>query len=176
MPEDLLIEEIKSTHNKLNQSNLIMKKTILTSMLIASLLFAIACKKDDPAKTKTDLLTAKTWTFSKAEFSYSGTTSDAPSDFIGDCAKDNTVVFSRAGSFVFNAGTNTCSGSESNGNGSWILKDSETTLVIDSKSYKLTSVNDTTLKIMANESYDVNGDGTVSPTEKVDVIYTYTGI
>lgn len=122
-----------------------------------------------------EILTSKTWSLSKVEFTYSGLNSEAPDSFMESCKRDNSFVFNKDGKCVLNAGNDTCSGAEKDLESTWALKNNESTISIGNKNYLLISIDDHTLKIQSEESYDTNGDGVVGANEKVNVVYTYTG-
>lgn len=157
-----------------------MKTILFTTFMFLSLSLITSCSDDEPtkekAKTKTELLTAKTWTLTTADFvSSDGTVTAAPASFMGNCSKDNTYSFSVAGTFLFKAGADNCNSTEANSEGTWSWEETETILAISSKDYMLVEVTETSLKIKISEIYDLDQSGFLSDWEKIDVVYTYTG-
>jgi hypothetical protein len=86
-----------------------MKKylSVIVGGFISFSLLCVSCKKDDknnPApKTKTDLLAAGSWKFSKA--TVGGTDVSA---FIEACKKDNIATFAAAGTGALDEGATKC--------------------------------------------------------------------
>jgi hypothetical protein len=144
--------------------SLMKKITLLLSIACAtSLVILSSCKDDD--KSKTELLTEKSWVLSKAEVEVSGASIDVTDDYIDDCQGDNTITFTKAGVYTEVVGTDDCNGDESDETGTWEFKNGETTLSIDVdgdvQDLEIATLNGSTLKVNFGKiSYDTNGDGT----------------
>src|SRR5688572_27100074 len=108
-----------------------MKKFINPLFLgLFCLVIISACKKDEEKTNKTDLITAKPWKITKVEMTLLGQTVDVTEEFSeGECANDNTTVFSKDGKYEEKIGTTTCYSGEEDYVGTWEWKDSETKLV-----------------------------------------------
>jgi len=129
---------------------------LATSMLVSS------CKDDDPAPSKTDLLTAKSWVVSAGEIEYSGQRFPYPA-IVQDCDKDDVTTFTKDGKFTTNVGTVLCD-TEKNYGGVWQFKENDTILALkedgetDFDENTITVLTDSKLEIFIEEfNYDVNG-------------------
>ncbi len=157
-----------------------MKKftSFLSIALVASLFVTTSCSDDDE-KSKTDLLTEKSWSITKAEIrtSTSGPDYDVSNMYIEDYEKDNIITFSRDKKYNETVGTDDGDGAETDNSGTWELKDDEKTLAIaidgDIQDSELLTLTSTTLKVNAGKiQFDTNGDGI--DDEEVSILYTLT--
>jgi hypothetical protein len=157
-----------------------MKKvtSIFSIALIASLFVTTSCSDDDE-KSKTDLLTEKSWSITKAEIrtSTSSTEFDVSNMYIMDYEKDNVITFSKDKTYKETVGTDDGDGAETGNSGTWELKDDEKTLAIvidgDVQDSELLILTSSTLKVNAGKiQFDTNGDGI--DDEEVSILYTLT--
>ncbi len=109
-----------------------MKKIRLSPfvVLLTSVLIITSCSKKDDPKSRTDLLTAKSWTMTKLEIMAVGTTYTDVTSTIEDCDKDDINTYSKAFVYKFDAGKNDCDGDKQTETGKWAFKDGEKTLSI----------------------------------------------
>lgn len=145
--------------------------------LMALVVVGVSCSDDDDKKrSKTDILTSKSWSISKAEIKSETGTFDISSFYVPDCEKDNRITFSRDGKMTMDMGSNDCDGDETNVIGTWSWKENETVLVItvdsDVVEQKIVELTESALKAnMGTMPYDANGDGT--DDSEVELIYTF---
>lgn len=136
-----------------------------------------SCSDDDEQKSKTDMLTQKSWKVSKAEMKTTTGTYDISASYIEDCEKDNLVAYSRDNKFSSETGANDCDGDEENLAGTWSWKENETVLAVtldgDVEEVKLVGLTESTLKVnVGSIPYDQNGDG--MDDSEVELLYTFT--
>ena len=64
-----------------------MKKSlpIFTTACAALTACIMSCKRDDASRSKTELITSKSWMETKAEVTYSGVTTDVSDTFLQSC-------------------------------------------------------------------------------------------
>jgi hypothetical protein len=158
-----------------------MKKfsSLLSTAFVACLFVVATSCKDDDQKSKTDLLTGKSWSLVKAQVNVNGQFVDAP-DFVSDCSTDNVITFDKAGAYKQSVGADDCDGDETEETGTWAWKDNEGTITISSKDgadtytqdLPLISLSETELKVEVETiPYDTNGDGTNDTEVKVYMIF-----
>jgi hypothetical protein len=145
--------------------------------LVPLVLVGTSCSDDDEQKSKTDMLTQKSWKVSKAEMKTTTGTFDISAGYIEDCEKDNLVAYSRDGKFSSQTGADDCDGVDENVAGTWSWKESETVLSVtldgDVEEVKLVELTESTLKVnVGSIPYDQNGDG-IDDSE-VELLYTFT--
>jgi len=145
--------------------------------LIPLVLVGTSCSDDDEKKSKTDMLTQKSWKVSKAEMKTTTGTFDISAGYIQDCEKDNLVAYSRDGKFSSQTGADDCDGDDENVTGTWSWKESEAVLAVtldgDVEEVKLIELTESTLKVnVGSIPYDQNGDG-IDDSE-VELLYTFT--
>lgn len=105
-------------------------RTTLLSVLTAILLFGfVSCKKNDPEKSRTELLTQAGWKIVKDETrtGASGPWVDITSSYAA-CEKDDVLAFRTNLSFEFNEGATKCSPSDPQiiTTGTWVFTTNET--------------------------------------------------
>jgi hypothetical protein len=145
--------------------------------LVPLVLVGTSCSDDDEQKSKTDMLTQKSWKVSKAEMKTTTGTFDISAGYIEDCEKDNLVAYSRDGKFSSQTGADDCDGVDENVTGTWSWKESETVLAVtldgDVEEVKLVELSESMLKVnVGSIPYDQNGDG-IDDSE-VELLYTFT--
>jgi|SRR6478736_7708789 len=148
-------------------------KMISRSILFVSFaaLLAVSCKDDDAKPSKTELLTAKSWTITS--FTIGG--KDASGDYADDCSKDNSTKFSKDGKVTTDNGSVKCDPSESQTEaaGTWAFDSNETKLKLtsdgDVETYDIVELTANTLKISYTETDTTNG---VTVTVKVEITLT----
>lgn len=124
---------------------------------IAVLLLAIAllnsCKKDTP-KTKTELISQKTWLIQKFEEKIG--TANWEDDFpnFDACSKDDQFIFRANNTYEFNEGPTKCSPSDPQifASGAWAFTNNETKLNIGSDEFTIDKLDNTNLVISAQET------------------------
>jgi hypothetical protein len=143
-------------------------RVLIMSLLTLTFLFS-ACKKDDQAPTKTELLTQSLWkmtgytmepgfpTFDD-EGNITGTTNDMFAT-MGDCEKDNTNKFNTDKTVVTDEGATKCDNSDPQKTTStWSFNAGETVLTItdDGDAVPLTvlELTDKVLKLKFTETFD----------------------
>jgi len=132
---------------------------LATSMLVSS------CKDDDPAPSRTELLTAKSWVIASAEIEYAGQRFPYTTEVFDDCDMDDVTTFTKDGKYTTNVGTNLC-GNEKNYTGVWQFKENDTILSVKEEGEtefddnKITDMTATKIEIFIEEfNFDSNGDG-----------------
>ena len=156
-----------------------MKKlnVILSLALLVMVLVVSSCNDDEP-KSKTDLLTGKSWAFASVAYRLqSGAEVDFSAEYIDECDKDNRLTFSKEGVYTSTTGADDCDGDDTAESGTWSWKENETILALSvggsTDNLPLVSISGSTLKLNVDTvDYDSNNDG-VNDVE-VSVIYTLT--
>ncbi|HEY5748335.1 MAG TPA: lipocalin family protein [Chryseolinea sp.] len=144
--------------------------SLLSTAFVASLfVVATSCKDDDDQKSRTDLLTGKSWTVVKAQAEVNGQFVDVPgSDYVSACSADNAITFTKAGAYKQTAGADDCNGDETEESGTWAWKDNEGTIALTIKDGSDTylqdlpvlSLSESELKVQIDTiPFDTNGDG-----------------
>jgi hypothetical protein len=100
-----------------------MKKNLFAIVLIS--LVAVACKDDDPAPTKTQILASITWRLTGGEV-------DGDEVKVEDCYEDDEINFEEDGTLTWAYGSFRCyDGEPSVLAGTWEFKRNETEFVIE---------------------------------------------
>lgn len=137
-----------------------LKSTVkLLPFLLLVLFLANSCKKKNDQKSKTQLLTEKSWIVSNDEYR-DATTPNWTSDY-GNymaCEKDDFLKFESNNTGVANAGALKCSIEPQTIPFNWSFADNETKLSLQGEVYKIEQLTETTLSI----TYE---DNSVSPIE-----------
>lgn len=152
-----------------------MKNYLLLLAVAATVGFA-SCSKDDDevkAKTKTDLLTAKSWKVSAIGVD---TTNDGKSDeditsFFPTCSKDNIFTFKTDKTFIIDEGATKCDASDpqTNDSGTWAFSSDEKNLLITSTG----STSPTTVSLLElNENTARYGETVSDSTGSFTIITT----
>jgi hypothetical protein len=137
-------------------------KTISRSILFVPIaaLLAVSCKDDDAKPSKTELITAKSWTVTS--FTLGG--QDFTEYFSEDCEKDDASTFGKDGKVTIDNGTVKCYSSEpqTEESGTWAFESNETKIKLTSKAgdvetYNVDELTATTLKVSSDFSDTVNG-------------------
>ena len=177
----LFYESQRFTPNNNHQKTSMKTITSFFSIaLVASLFVSTSCSDDDDVvKSKTDLLTEKSWSVTKAEMrtSSSSTDFDVTAMFVMDYEKDNTITFLKDNTYKENVGADDGDGAEENSTGTWAWKDGEKVITITLDDFAQDSevlvLNATTLKVNAGKmEFDTNGDGI--DDDEVSIFYTLT--
>jgi hypothetical protein len=134
-----------------------MKKQLLKTLVIVAAIVLVSCSKDDDKPSKTDLLTAKSWSTTKYEMKGS----DVTADYRDACNDDDISQFLKDGSYKDDIGTVKCYDGDTNSSGTWKWLENETILQInypgdDPYDWKLLQLTSTTVKISI---YDADEDG-----------------
>lgn len=108
-----------------------MKKQFYYSLTVISsiLIFLVACQKEDEVAppTKAEIISQNPWVFQSA--TASGT--DVSNNPALACIKDNTLTFTKTGSYTVTEGTVICSPSTA-GSFTWNFQTNETQLILSS--------------------------------------------
>lgn len=153
-----------------------MKKfsTLLSTAFVASLFVVATSCKDDDQKSKTDLLTGKSWSYDKAQIEQSGVFVDVPEHFEA-CELDNAITFTKAGVYNQAVGTDDCDGDDSDETGTWKWNSDETVVTIaptgnssDSTDLEIISLTETELKVQVGTVVvgDINFDGKIDSNDE----------
>lgn len=144
--------------------------SLFSTAVVASLfVVATSCKDDDDPKTKTDLLTGKSWSYDKAQVEVSGVFVDVPEHFEA-CELDNAITFTKAGVYNQTVGTDDCDGDDTDESGTWKWNSDETVVTItyaddssDSTDIEIISLTETELKVQVGTVIlgDINFDGKI---------------
>ncbi|GAO41717.1 lipocalin family protein [Flavihumibacter petaseus] len=145
---------------------------LYSSLALTATGFASCSKdKDDPATSKTSLLTSKSW---KIESVGIDINKDGVVDQtlpIDDCSLDNTVTFHTDGTGVYNEGANVCDGEDAGDQTfNWTFKENETVLSFSIPSLidqdgQIRILNENTLEVYTVE--DAGGGITVHQVLKL---------
>ncbi|MEJ8844218.1 hypothetical protein WG954_17625 [Lacibacter sp. H375] len=137
-----------------------LKSTVKLLPFLFLLLFAAnSCKKKNDQKSKTQLITEKSWIVSNDEYRV-GTNPNWTSEYVNysACEKDDFLKFEANNTGVANAGALKCGAEPQTLPFNWSFTDSETKLSLQGESYKIEQLTESTLVI----SYE---DNSVSPIE-----------
>ena len=130
-----------------------MKQAINLSILTLFFFVLNSCKKED-TKSKTDLITQKTWMIQKVE-SKEGT-NPWEDDFPNwdACSKDDRYIFRVNNTYEFNEGLTKCDPTDPQifDSGSWAFTNNETKLLIGSDEFTIVALTETNLIISVQES------------------------
>jgi len=161
-----------------------MKNFSFFALSLALVGTVVSCSKDndDPKpKTKTELLTAKSWrlTAEQTVVVYNGktTTEDGFGDYKA-CEKDNFLKFNSDKSLVADEGASKCSTSDAQTEkGTWDFNSDQTKLTFSqggalSFTFDLADLSETTLKIKTTDTYDTDGDGKDDTTDTTTQTFT----
>ena len=123
------------------------------------LLFAIgmtisvsSCKKDSAAKSKKDILTSHQWRISYYKL-------NGQIEPMADCDKDDFVVFSANGTYIWNPTTVKCNSNETTEVGVWSLSADETVFSIDYSVATLNELTNSKLVITSKDGTDTMEQG-----------------
>ena len=126
-----------------------MKKTILFPAVIA-LLFCFACNKKDKVMTKTEILTSGTWKLTALVEDNDGNGSfetDIYASFPA-CQKDDFITFKNNAKVDTDEGPTKCSPSDPQTETSnWQFTSNETSIIIDSETFSIEELNNSTFQI-----------------------------
>jgi hypothetical protein len=144
------------------------------ALIIAAISILTVSCNDDDEKSKTDLLTAKSWRNSKMGLKLNGADEVDVTDKMEPCFKDDVNSFKKDGVFHQQEGSNICVGAKAEATGTWSWKENETILSIEVdglvSDVTVVTLTGTTLKIdLGTETFDVDGDGT---EDEVKFFYT----
>jgi hypothetical protein len=130
-----------------------MKLAIKLSIFSFFLLFLFACKKED-AKSKTDLLTQKTWMIQKLETKEGNNPWEDDFPTWDACSKDDRYIFRANNTYEFNEGLTKCDPSDPQifDSGSWSFTNNETKLLIGSDEFTIVSLTETNLILSVQET------------------------
>jgi len=146
---------------------------LFLSLLSITFLFS-ACKKDDEAITKTDLLTSGSWKMTALTIDPAFPTFDNEGNITGstndlfammeDCSKDNIYSFNTDKTLSLDEGASKCDNSDpQKSTGSWSFNSDETTLTITIEEYPETMIIlELTDKDIKLKSTEVEGEMTIS--------------
>jgi hypothetical protein len=128
-----------------------MKKCILHASLLLVIL-CTACKKDEPVsiQTKTELLTDGSWIISSILSDADGNGSYESDDFalFPDCYKDNFYTFKEDLEVEMNEGAMKCDPMDPQISSIvWTFTSNETSIVIDTDTYRVAELSNNTLKL-----------------------------
>jgi len=161
-----------------------MKKifSLLPTFFAASLVVvSTSCSDDDDPKSKTDLLASSSWIYDKFTLEIAGQEFPAP-DELDACMLDNVLTFSKDGTYKQTAGTDNCSGDETEETGTWKWNSDETVLTITTKDngtddtveLTLSNLSDSQLKVLVETfTGDINGDGKIDSQDVESKLYAY---
>lgn len=144
-----------------------MKKILKPAFLIAMTVVALAsCKKEEaqapannnpgtPAPTKTQLITAKTWTVSSMTISPAMNGQSDITSMIEPCAKDDTWKFNASKNVTIDEGAQKCDmmGPQTKTK-TWGFDGNEANITIGSDTYGLKEVSATSLKLTHTMQYN----------------------
>jgi hypothetical protein len=122
------------------------------ALLLLSASFFTGCSKSE-TKTKTELLTSKTWMWS--DYGYDNNlnwTIESSESYLWTCEKDNVFTFKTDGTVTETEGTNRCY-SATGYSYNWSLSSDGTKLTYDGRSYTIKTLDSYTLEIY----YDYQG-------------------
>lgn len=124
----------------INLKFLKMKKQIfiLSAVILSVVMVFSSCKKDeDDAKSKKDILVAKTWQITAITINPGmdlgdGTIITDLFAFMDDCAKDDFMTFKTDGSYTTDEGASKCDEADpQTSQGTWAINADETQMTID---------------------------------------------
>ncbi len=133
-------------------------KSITIILLLAGLCF-IGCKKSSThVKTNTELITQSSWQFDNATVNGSDVSS-----LLQSCQKDNTIVFTSAGTGTLDEGATKCNaGDPQTDPFSWNFASNETVLHVStvlftggSSDFNIVTLNDT--QLVLSQAIDIMG-------------------
>jgi len=130
-----------------------MKLAINLSIFSFFLLFLFSCKKE-AAKSKTDLLTQKTWMIQKLETKEGNNPWEDDFPTWDACSKDDRYIFRANNTYEFNEGLTKCDPSDPQifDSGNWALTNNETKLLIGSDEFTIVSLTETNLILSVQET------------------------
>lgn len=125
-----------------------MKKIILYAFVLASVLPFGCSKKDDPAPSRTVLLTSKTWKLKSVTLNGQDFTS---SYYDEDCQKDDLFNFKTDGKYTYTDAGVKCSpvGDDS---GTWSFGANEATLIMDGETQNIDELSSSTIKVSTSDN------------------------
>ncbi|MCC2545994.1 hypothetical protein LJY25_06020 [Hymenobacter sp. BT175] len=140
-----------------------MKRFNLIFGLLAVAASFTACSKEDDPKTKTELITAKSWrmtAFTITTTTGSNTTTQDLYASAGACSKDNFTKFNTDKRVIFDEGTTKCSTTDPQSEtGNWDFTANEAKLLLSEPgsssaiTYDLVELSESTLKLRATEVF-----------------------
>ena len=130
----------------------------IAAFTLAACINFSACKKEE-TPTLAVRLTGKSWKLSKIN---TGGVDKA----LNDCQKDDKLTFSAAGDFIWNIGTQKCSGENGNRTGNWTADEVTVTINVSftnagSDKFRVTTCDSKTLVY----SYEIKPTAGVTQTE-----------
>lgn len=149
----------------------------LTILAISILAIASCGKKDTTtntttSKTKTQLLTQKTWKLTNVRYKInSGSWVDAYST-VSSCVKDNIVTYTSSGSYSIDEGATKCNTSDPQTyiTGTWNFQNSETQFALNTATFGTQVQSIVTLDENTLQSTETGTNGSTTQTNE----YTYS--
>lgn len=130
-----------------------MKKYSFLLFTLTALLGLQACKKET-AKSKTELLTQKTWLIQKFEEKAGSAnwTDDFPS--WDACSKDDQYIFRANNTYEFNEGATKCDPNDPQifATGAWTFLENETKIRIGTDDFRIEQLDNSSLILSAQET------------------------
>jgi hypothetical protein len=130
-------------------------KPLHSLITISLILFLFACNKKDKVVSKTELLTTGTWKLTGAESDDDGNGTYETDDFafFPACYKDNFFTFKTNGQAEYDEGPTKCDVMDpQTETTTWTFTNNENSLVLDSDTYDLLELSNTTLRLKQNFS------------------------
>ena len=130
-------------------------KPLHSLVTISLILFLFACNKKDKVASKAELLTTGSWILTAAESDDDANGSYETDDFafFPPCFKDNFYTFHTNGEAEYNEGLSKCDVMDPQTDiTTWSFTNNESSLVLDSDTYDVLVLSNTTLKLKQNFS------------------------
>ena len=128
-----------------------LKPTVLALVVASSL---VSCKKNGTAKSKTEFLTQTAWKFEAygLDVNKNNVIDPAENEVAGACELDDTYLFSKNGTAVYNDNTQKCDPSDpATMTLPWMFKNNETEIELFGETMTITTLNDSKLEVYINE-------------------------